>query len=84
MTFPKTFENEVSRDTCLYLEMHFLSPFFFNPILHSKIKAVGDEVSNFGKLGDCWMLFAEAKLFWMQNVIPMNKKVQSVGYNSFY
>ena len=29
-----------------------------------KIKAMDDEVGDSGKLGDCRMLFVEAKLFW--------------------
>ena len=47
------------------------------------IKAMGDEVGDSGRLRESWMLFTEAKLFWRQNVILMNKRIQSVGYNSF-
>jgi hypothetical protein len=47
----------------------------------SKIKAMGDKVGDSSKLTDCGMLFTETKLFWRQNVIPMNKIIQSVGYS---
>jgi hypothetical protein len=52
------------------------------PVCFFKVKAVGDEIGDSCKLMDSWMLFTEARLFWRQNVILMDKKVQCVGYNS--
>jgi hypothetical protein len=48
------------------------------------VKAVVDENGDSCKLMDSWMFFTEAKLFQGQNVILMDKKVQSVGYNTLY
>jgi hypothetical protein len=61
----------------------FLNIKYAHACVFSKIKAMGDEVGDSGKLRHCWVLFAEAKLLWMWNVILMNERVQSVGYNSF-
>jgi hypothetical protein len=48
----------------------------------SKIKAMSDKVGDSSKLTDCGMLLAEAKFFRRQNVILMNKIIQSVACSS--
>ena len=41
---------------------------------------MGDAVADVGKLSHWRMLFTEARLPRTQNVILMNKRIQSVGY----
>ena len=50
--------------------------------MFSKIKAMGDRDGDSSRLTDCGMLFTEAKLFRRQNVILMNKIIQSVACSS--
>jgi len=53
-----------------------LSPYIF------KIKAMGDEVGDCGGLRELNVVYG-SQIVLRENVILMNKRIQSVGYNSF-